>query len=81
MIAKEWLDKVEAKCNAVVDSYTDLYCHVGTIEERVGLTEDELEEVSAVVSIKLIRMENKVEAILFPESDSTQVLGEIGGVQ
>ena len=28
MLAKEWLDKVETKCNAVVDSYTDLYHHV-----------------------------------------------------
>ena len=81
MIAKEWLDKVEAKCNAVVDSYTDLYHHVGTIEELDGLTEDELEEVSAVVAVKLMRMENKVEAILFPEPEDAQVLGEIGGVQ
>ena len=81
LIAKEWLDKVEAKCNAVVDSYTDLYHHVGTIEELDGFTEDELEEVSAVVAVKLMRMENKVEAILFPEPDNTQVLGEIGGVQ
>lgn len=81
MIAKEWLDKVEAKCNVVVDSYTDLYHHVGTIEELDGLTDGEREEVSAVVAVKLIRMKNKVEAILFPEPDSTQVLGEIGGVQ
>ena len=81
MIAKEWLDKVEAKCNAVVDSFTDLYHHVGTIEDIVGLTDDEREEVSAVVAVKLIRMENKVEAILFPEPENAQVLGEIGGVQ
>ena len=81
MIAKEWLDKVEAKCNAVVDSYTDLYHHVGTIEKLDWFTEDELEEVSAVVAVKLMRMENKVEAILFHEPDNTQVLGEIGGVQ
>ena len=81
MLAKEWLDKVEAKCNAVVDSFTDLYHHVGTIEELSELTEDEREGVSAVVSVKLIRMENKVEAILFHEPDNTQVLGEIGGVQ
>ena len=51
------------------------------IEELSELTEDEREEVSAVVSVKLIRMENKVEAILFHEPDNTQVLGEIGGVQ
>ena len=81
MIAKEWLSKVEAKCNAVVDSYTDLYHYVGTLEELGELTENELDEVSAVVAVKLMRMENKVEAILFPEPDSTQVLGEIGGVQ
>ena len=81
MITKEWLGKVEAKCNAVVDSYTDLYHHVGTIEELDGLTEDELEEVSSVVSVKLARMENKVEEIKFPQPESAQVLGEIGGVQ
>ena len=75
------MDKVEAKCNAVVDSYTDLYHHVGTLEELGELTENELEEVSAVVAVKLIRMENKVEAILFPEHESAQVLGEIGGMQ
>ena len=75
------MDKVEAKCNAVVDSYTDLYHHVGTLEELGELTENELEEVSAVVAVKLIRMENKVEAILFPEPDNTQYLGEIGGMQ
>lgn len=75
------MDKVEAKCNAVVDSYTDLYHHVGTLEELGELTENELEEVSAVVAVKLIRMENKVEAILFPEPGNTQVFGEIGGVQ
>ena len=80
-MTKEWLDQVEAKCNTVVDSYTDLYHHVGTIEELNGLTEDELEEVSAVVAVKLMRMENKVEAILFPEPEDAQVLGKIGGVQ
>ena len=78
------MDKIEAKCNAVIDSYTDLYHHVGTLEELDGLTEDELEEVSAVVAVvvvKLMRMGNKVEAILFPEPEDAQVLGKIGGVQ
>ena len=70
MATKEWLGKVEEKCGAVVTTYTELFDQIGTVDDIPGVTEDEIEEISAVVAVKLMRMENKVEAILFPEPES-----------
>ena len=64
------MDNVEAKCGAVVTAYTELFDQIGTVDAIPGVTEDEIEEISAVVAVKLMRMENKVEAILFPEPES-----------
>ena len=63
MGTKEWLDNVEAKCGAVVTAYTELFDQIGTVEDIPGVTEDEIEEISAVVSVKLMRMDAKIEEI------------------
>ena len=55
MGTKEWLDNVEAKCGAVVTAYAELFDQIGTVDAIPGVTEDEIEEISAVVSVKLMR--------------------------
>ena len=60
---KEWLDNVEAKCGAVVTAYAELFDQIGTVDDIPGVTEDEIEEISAAVSIKLMRMGAKIEEI------------------
>ena len=81
MATKEWLGKVEEKCGAVVTAYTELFDQIGTMDEIPGVNEDELEEISAVVAVKLMRMDDKILGILFPEPESTPVMGIVGGVQ
>ena len=44
------------------------------------MTEDEIEEISAVVSVKLMRMYAKIDEIECPEPESVLVV-EDGGVQ
>lgn len=60
---KEWLDNVEAKCGAVVTAYAELFDQIGTVDDIPGVTEDDIEEISAAVSIKLMRMGAKIEEI------------------
>ena len=81
MATKEWLGKVEEKCGAVVTAYTELFDQIGTMDEIPGVNEDELEEISAVVAVKLMRMDDKISGILFPEPESIPVMGIVGGVQ
>ena len=81
MAAKEWLGKVEEKCGAVVTAYTELFDQIDTMDEIPGVNEDELEEISAVVAVKLMRMDDKISGILFPEPESIPVMGIVGGVQ
>ena len=81
MSTKEWLDNVEAKCNIVVDAYTDLFNQISTLDEATVLNADDIEEVEAVVGVKLGRLYDKIERILFPAPECTPVaLGE-GEVQ
>ena len=80
MGTKEWLDNVEAKCGAVVTAYAELFDQIGTVDDIPGVTEDEIEEISAVVSVKLMRMDAKIEEIECPEPESVLVV-EDGGVQ
>ena len=81
MATKEWLGKVEEKCGAVVTAYTELFDQIGTMDEIPGVNEDELEEISAVIAVKLMRMDDKISGILFPEPESIPVMGIVGGVQ
>jgi hypothetical protein len=81
MGTKEWLDNVEAKCGAVVTAYAELFDKIGTVDDIHGVTEDEIEEISAVVSVKLMRMEDKMTAIEYPEPEVIQGLAVVGGVQ
>ena len=88
MATKEWLGKVEEKCGAVVTAYTELFDQIGTMDEIPGVNEDKLEEISAVVAIKLMRMDDKISGmddkisgILCPEPESIPVMGIVGGVQ
>lgn len=81
MATKEWLGKVEEKCGAVVTAYTELFDQIGTMDEIPGVNEDELDEISAVVAVKLMRMNDKIPEILCPEPESIPVMGMVGGVQ
>ena len=81
MATQEWLDKVEEKCGAVVTAYTELFDQIGTMDEIPGVNEDELDEISAVVAVKLMRMDDKISGILYPEPESIPVMGMVGGVQ
>ena len=81
MAAKEWLGKVEEKCSVVVAAYTELFDQIGTVDEIPGVSEDELEEINAVIAVKLMRMDDKISGILCPEPESIPVMGKVGGVQ
>ena len=81
MDTKEWLDKVEEKCGAVVTAYTELFDQLGTMDEIPGVNEYELNEISAVVAFKLTCMDDKLSGILYPEPESIPVMGMVGGVQ
>lgn len=63
------MDNVEAKCGAVVTAYAELFDQIGTVDDIPGVTEDEIEEISAVVSVKLMRMDAKIEEIECPEPE------------
>ena len=76
MGTKEWLDSVEAKCGAVVTAYAELFDQIGTVEDIPGVTEDEIEEISAVVSVKLMRMDTKIDEIECPEPEIILVVEE-----
>ena len=81
MGTKEWLDNVEAKCNIVVDAYTDLFSQISTMDKELVLTEYEIEELEVVVAVKLGRLSDKIERILFPEPECISVDLGNGGVQ
>lgn len=80
METQEWLDNVEAKCGAVVTAYAELFDQIDTVDDLPGVTEDEIEEIIAVVSVKLMRMNAKIEEIECPEPESVLAV-EDGGVQ
>lgn len=63
------MDNVEAKCGAVVTAYAELFDQIGTVDDIPGVTEDEIEEISAVVSVKLMRMDSKIKEIECPEPE------------
>lgn len=74
------MDNIEAKCGAVVTAYAELFDQIGTVDDIPGVTEDEIEEINAVVSVKLMRMDAKIEEIECPEPKIVLVV-EDGGVQ
>ena len=78
MGTQEWLDNVEAKGGAVVTAYAELCDQIGTVDAIPGVTEDEIEEISAVVSVKLMRMDAKIEEIECPEPEIVLVVEDVG---
>ena len=78
MITQELLVKVDEKCGAVVMAYTELFDQLGTVDEIQGVSEDELEEIIAVIAVKLMRMDDKISRILYPEPESISDIMKAG---
>ena len=57
MDANPWMGTLDEKCSNVVDAFTQLYAHIDSLEKVPDITMEQLEEIGAVILIKVSRMQ------------------------
>ena len=59
MTTDSWKTELDAKCETLVDSFSQLYAHIDALENIEGITVEEVEELCAVAAVKIMRARNK----------------------
>ena len=69
MIADQWLKELDVQCADVVASYKGLYEHMDRLDTAYTIPDEELEELRAVVAVKVNRMHMNIamSALIKPE--------------
>lgn len=62
MPANKWLGILDSKCDAVVNAFKDMYSQVDTLDDVPDLTPVKLEEINAIVQVKVKRMIQQIGA-------------------
>jgi len=69
MTVTEWTAELDMKCAGVVDAFEGLYTHMDALDEIPGISDDELEEITAVAVVKMNRMQRNADAFAYDDTE------------